>query len=102
MKKKPGIKRYKETGLPPFVMALLGLIPVFLFGFLLLSFIEEKGAEYQGTQTSGPALDLLEPQMQSREMKMRQNMTAEFDRLNQDTRDQMQRMKTQKSFDPFY
>lgn len=117
MEKKINRKLSKNNNLPAPVLALLGLIPVFLLGYLLLSIIAEKTVEYQESKTAQypytpayyppPGPSNLQP-AQTQKSQTRQDVIADIERVNKDAQEQMQRLKlqreqlkTQRTFYPF-
>ena len=117
MKKNTNRKLPKDNNLPAPVLALLGLIPVFLFGYLLLSIIAEKTVEYQESKTAQypytpiyypPPEPSNLPPTQTQKIQTRQDVVVDIERANQDAQEQMQRLKlqreqlkTQRTFYPF-
>ncbi|OIO36912.1 MAG: hypothetical protein AUJ74_00540 [Candidatus Omnitrophica bacterium CG1_02_44_16] len=117
IKKKIHRKLPKNNNLPSPALALLGLIPVFLFGYLLLSIIAEKTVEYQESETAPhpytPAYyPLPEPSYrqpaQIQQIRPEQYVAADIERANLDAQEQTQRLKlqreqlkTQRTFYPF-
>jgi hypothetical protein len=117
MKKNITRKLPKNNNLPPLVLALLGLIPVFLFGYLLLSIIAEKTVEYQAAKTAQypytpayypPPEPSYLPPAQTHKILTKQGTIADIERADQDAQEEMQRLKlqreqlkTQRTFFPF-
>ncbi len=106
MKKKLNKNLSKDNNLPAPVLALLGLIPVFLFGYLLLSIVSEKTVEYQESKTARyPYTPVYYPPPEPSNLSP---AIVDIERANQDAQEQMQRLKlqreqlkTQRTFYPF-
>ena len=98
------------------MLALLGLIPIFLFGYLLLSIIAEKKVEYQGSESTQdtyvpvyypPPNPSYQAPVQVQARQTQQDVIANIERTNQDMEYDMRRLKlqreqlkTQKTFNP--
>jgi len=106
MERKINKKLRRDNNLPSPMLALLGLIPVFLFGYLLLTIIAEKKVEYQESKTT--PYPYTPVYYAPTETSYRPHAIADIERANRDAQEEMQRLKlqreqlkTQRTFYPF-
>ncbi|GEM_PF-3876731 len=105
MKKKLHKKLPKDSSLSSPALALLGLIPIFLFGYLFLSIIEEKTVAYREskidlypyTPVYYPPLEPSKlPPAQTPQAQIKKDDILDIERANRDAQEQMERFKSQR------